>query len=135
MARRSGGDGLEQVVRGVLLEGADGVLVEGGDEDEQRRPFQGLGSGQHVETVLAGHLDVLKHQVGAALGNDVQGFLGRGGPDGFHVRMGLEQVGQLVAGRGFVVDDQGTDGHGRPCPPAIPERSPCKVEKLRDAPE
>ena len=56
------GEGLEQVIQGVDLEGLDRMLVVGGDKDH-RRPDLRRQCPQHVKTADLGHLHVQKHQV------------------------------------------------------------------------
>ncbi len=68
-------EGLEQIVDGVDLKGADGVLIVGGGEDD-------LGQGgalleqflQHSEAVEAGHLDVEEDEVGLVGADEFDGF-------------------------------------------------------------
>ena len=98
---------LEHVVDGVELEGVDGVLVVGGDEDRGRR---GLEAGEDLGELDAGepgHLDVEEDRVDLQLLQQPQ-RLG-GGVGGVHLGdpvVLLEQEGQLVEGRALVVDDQ-----------------------------
>ena len=56
-----------------------------------------------MEAILARHLDVLEDQVDASEGDALQGLLGGGRLACVNVLVGLEDVGQLVPGRGFVV--------------------------------
>ncbi len=56
---------LEQVVEGVDVERAQRVVIEGGDEDDERHPRRADGF-DDVEAGGAGHLDVEEHQVGFA---------------------------------------------------------------------
>lgn len=107
LCQARGRNRFEQIVRRVFFKGAYGVLIKGGNKDEQRRVLQALRALKNGEAVLPGHLDVLKHQVHAAPGDGVQGLLGGGGLAGLHVRVGLQQVGELIPGRGFVVHYQG----------------------------
>jgi hypothetical protein len=76
------------------------------------------GSGLLVEQLLedgeaieAGHLDVEEDDVGLVGADEVDGFdaVGALGED-FDAAGGLEQVEQLLAGEGFVVDDEGGEG-------------------------
>ena len=57
---------LEQVVDGVHLERADGVLVVGSGENH-RRLVQRIDFSQDIEAVAIGHLDVQKEQIRAEL--------------------------------------------------------------------
>ncbi len=58
-------EGLEDVINGVYVEGLDGVVVEGGGEDDLRDAqvaFEELFD--YAEAVQAGHLDVEEDEVG-----------------------------------------------------------------------
>ena len=66
-------EGLEQVVHGVGVEGAHGVLVVGGDEDDHRR-LRGFDQFQHFEAIQLGHLDVEEEQVRAGFGDGLDGL-------------------------------------------------------------
>ena len=59
-------EGLQQVIDGADLEGAHGVGVVGGGEDDGRRGIGGQFF-QHVEAIEARHLDVEKEQAGPQL--------------------------------------------------------------------
>jgi len=112
--------GLEEVVDRVDFKGADSVLVEGGGEDD-------LGHGcvvvpvvtlaveeffQDREAVQAGHLDVEEDDVGAGGADDFDRLDAVGGfGDDFDFACAAEQVVQFAAGEGFIVDDDGGDGH------------------------
>ena len=117
--------GFEQVVDGVHVERADGVLVISGGEDElgQRRDvFLGTGfcgSGavavtvavdeplNHGKAVLPGHLDIEKDEIGMVFIDKVDGLNAvRSLGDDVDVADGIEQILQLVAGQLFVVDDE-----------------------------
>ena len=107
-------EGLQQVIDGVDLKGADGVLVEGGGEDDLREA--GLLVEEFFEdgeAIEAGHLDVEEDDVGLVGADEVDGLdaVGALGED-LDAFGGLEQVEELLAGEGFVVDDEGGEGHG-----------------------
>ena len=115
--------GLEEVVNGVDVKGADGVLVIGRGEDDlgERVGFlaggeaglvavkQALDDGESVE---AGHLDIEKNQVRMVLLDEVNGFnaVGSLGED-FDASDFVEEEAELVAGQLFVVDDEGGERH------------------------
>ncbi len=119
--------GLEQVVDGVDVKGADGVLVEGRGKDELRQGcgvflrarLCGLGaiaideSLNDSEPVLAGHLHIEKDKIGMVLVDEVDG-LNAVGALGNHVHVAhrIEQVFELVAGQLFIVDNERGNGHG-----------------------
>ena len=115
--------GLEEVVNGVDVKGADGVLVIGRGEDDlgERVGFLAGGEAGLVavekalddgETVEAGHLDVKKNQVGVVVVDEVDGFnaVGSVGED-FDAADFVEEEAELVAGQLFVVDDEGGERH------------------------
>ena len=74
-SKRWASKGFKQVIGRVRVEGADGVLVVGGGEDDGRAGIDQL---QHFEAIELGHLHVQEQQIGSGLG------------DGFH---GIEAVG------------------------------------------
>jgi hypothetical protein len=95
----------------VSFEGADGVFVEGGGEDDGGGLFDEL---EHFEAVDLGHLDVEEDEVGVQLldGFDafeaVAAFL-----DDLDPGIVLEVFADDQTGEGFVVDEDGPDGCGR----------------------
>ncbi len=103
--------GLEQVVERVGLESVDRIAVERGHEHDHRHALL-RHLRDHFEPRQARHLDVEEHEV--------RGFLGDGG-DRFAAVGALAHDGdvgrvlqaQLEAAprQGFVVHDQGADGH------------------------
>src|SRR5687767_2164571 len=102
-----GADRLEQVVDRLQLEGLDGVLLEGGDEDDGRRRGE---AGQHpgqLQPVEAGHADVEEHGREAAVAQTPQrlGGIG-GGDDGADAGVLAEEVGEVFERRFLVVDDE-----------------------------
>jgi hypothetical protein len=104
---------LHQVVDGVDLERLDGVLVEGGHEDDVRRGLVLHHAARHLEAVEPRHLDVEEHDV------RLQPFDGRqrfdavaGLADDFDAADLAEQVAELVARQLFVVDEHGAQVHG-----------------------
>jgi hypothetical protein len=58
------GNGLEQVIHGVGVEGLDRVLVERGDEHDPWPQRRALPAARHLEAGDARHPDVEKRQVG-----------------------------------------------------------------------
>ena len=67
-----GGEGFEEVIEGVDFKGGDGMLVVSGDEDDGGQAGRGQGA-QDIEAADLGHLDVQKHEVGAAGADEVDG--------------------------------------------------------------
>ena len=65
------GEGFEQVVDGVGLEGADGVFIEGGGEDDGGRVFDEL---EHFEAIDLWHLDIEEDEVGVVLLDRLEPF-------------------------------------------------------------
>ena len=109
-----GAEGLEQVVHGMGVEGAHGVLVVGGGEDHGGRTrARRIHQLQHLEAVEFGHLDIEEEQVGGKIGHGFDGFeaVGAFGGD-FDFRMRGEQFAEEAAGQFLVVHDYGANGIG-----------------------
>jgi hypothetical protein len=107
--------GLEEVIDGVHLEGADSVLVEGGGEDDLRTREllveELLDDGKAVE---AGHLDVEEDEVWLVETYEVDGLDAVGAlSEDFDAAGFFEEVDELLAGEGFVVDDDGGERSAR----------------------
>ena len=87
------------------FEGADGVIVVGGDEDDG-----GAGADQleDFEAVELGHLDIEKDEIGLQFGDGFDGFeaVGAFGGD-FDFGMRGEKFAQDLAGELLVVDNHG----------------------------
>lgn len=105
-------EGLEQVVEGVDFEGAQGMLIVGGDEEGRRHAVHAHRF-DHIEAIQFGHLDIQEHEVRP------QGFDGHhrlaaiaAFARDVHIRRVGEKVPQALAGEGFVIHDEDTDGHG-----------------------
>ena len=104
--------GLEQVIDRAMVEGIDGILVVGGDEDQMRLSGERLCS---LDTVHLGHVDIEKDDIRfeavhhddrlaaiAGLTHDLQ----------FGPRF-LQAAGNLLAHQAFIIDDDGGgDGFG-----------------------
>src|SRR5581483_2901710 len=97
--------GLEQVIGGVDLEGAQGVLIVGGGEDDGHVAANQF---KNFETIELGHLDIEEEQVGLALGDslDCLEAVGAFGDD-LDFGMMREHLAEDGAGEFFVVDDYG----------------------------
>jgi hypothetical protein len=108
-------EGLEDVVHGVDVEGLDGVLVEGGGEDDVRNFEFALDEFfEDAETVETGHLHVEEDEVGRVLLDEVDGFQAvLALTEEIDFREGFEEEREFFASGLFVVDDDGVDGHGR----------------------
>jgi hypothetical protein len=106
-------EGLEDVVDGVDVEGLDGIVIEGGGEDNVR-DFQ-FAFGEFLEdakAIEAGHLDIEEDQVRGVFFDEIDGVetvfaLG----EEIDFGKGFEEKGEFIAGGLFVVDDDGVDGH------------------------
>ena len=96
---------LQQVVHGVGVEGAHGVLVVGGDENHH---WAGVDQLQHFEAVQFGHLDVQEEQIGASLGDGFDGFEAVG-TFRYHldIVVHFQHFPQETAGEFLVVHDDG----------------------------
>ena len=114
-------EGLEEVVDGVYVKGADGVLVISGGEDDlgERMGFAGgagLAEAEEAldggEAIEAGHLDVEEDEIGVVLLNELDGLnaVAALGEDIDAADL-VEEVAELFASELFVVDDEGGDGH------------------------
>ena len=107
------GDGLQQVVDRVDLERLHGILVKrSGKNEEGQRGFlfeQFLDDSESVETR---HLDIEKDQARAQLLHHADGFDAVAAlSDDFDLGEALQQESQLIAGRLFVIHNQGRDLH------------------------
>ena len=99
---------LHQVVEGVRVEGAQGVLVVGGDEDD----LGGVGAEglDDVETGHLRHLDVEEDEVGAEGDDPLDRLLAVAAlADDLDVGLLLEEVAEPLAREGLVVDDEGAE--------------------------
>ena len=116
-------DGLEQVVDGVHLEGADGVGVVGGDEDNGRHLLRPdlLDDG---EAVALWHVDIQDDEVGGQP-PDGGDRLGDVAAVGHHPHLGLaaQQVAQALPRERLVVDDDRAELH----PLVVPSRERCQI--------
>ena len=104
--------GFQQIVDGVEVEGANGVFVVGGHEHQQRRGIT-FELRRDFKTGEPRHLDVEKHRVGfQAVDRGCRGETVRRLACDIDVSMDAKPAAQLVAGRGFIVDDEHPD-HAR----------------------
>ena len=104
-----GAEGFEEIVDGVGVEGAHGVLVEGGDEDDGGA---GVDEFEDFEAVELGHLDVEEEEVGGVLGDGLYGFEAVGAFGGeLDVGVGAEHLAQKGARQLLVVDNDGPQHH------------------------
>ena len=96
-------DGLDEVVDGVDLEGAERVLVVSGGEDDEGLMGE---AGEEIEAGEAGHLNVEEEDVNGFAGfvEELEGLGGIGGAagDGDAVKGG-EHAREALDGEGFVV--------------------------------
>ena len=106
-----GSEGLEEVVDGVGVEGADRVVIVGGDEDGDGHLFDSNGF-EDLETVHLRHLNIEEDEVGIELLNGVHGgFAVAALADDADVAIALEQAQQSRTREGFVIHDQRAQGH------------------------
>ena len=104
---------LQQVVDRVHLERLDRILVKGGGENDLgKSDFLVEQFLDDAEAVEAGHLHVEKDQVGIVLADQVDAFepvlaLGHD----VHVADIFQQEGKFVAGKLFIVHDDGGQRH------------------------
>ena len=99
---------LQQVVERVHVEGAQGVVIEGGHEDDQRHARRADGF-DDLESARAGHLYVEKDQVRFQASDGVD-RVGAGGALGhqFQPVFGREERAQPLAGQRLVIGDEDT---------------------------
>jgi hypothetical protein len=106
-------EGLEDVIDSVNVEGLDGVVVEGGGEDDVRDfEFAFNEFLEDAETVEAGHLHVEENEVRRVFLDEVDGVeavfaLGQEVDFG----EGFEEKREFLTRGLFVVDDNGVDRH------------------------
>lgn len=102
-------DGLGEVVERVDAVAIDGILAEGGGEDDAR------GLGQHLaelQSVEVGHLDVKENEVDGVVGKSFEGVHGVVILAlEFHEGDFIDVAGQQFHGQGFVVDDGAFNCH------------------------
>ena len=103
-----GVDGLEQVVYGACLEGAQRVAVVCCDDDDGSRPLRIVGRKplEEVKTEFAGEVHVEKEKVGLVAEQQLPGLVDRGCLEHF-AHLGAEQIQfatQRLAAGGFVVE-------------------------------
>ena len=122
--------GFKQVVQRSGFEGADGVLVVGGDDDDDRQgAFRQLAD--HVETAQNGHFQIQEDQIGPVLGDLAQGVGAVGGlTHDFHVRKRAQFFAQHLARHRFIVHDQGAN-YCKRCAHAAILQHPCMRVKWR----
>jgi hypothetical protein len=101
-------EGLEQIIQGVDLEGAQSILVIRRDENDTGRPVLAHGL-QDAEAVQFGHAYIEKQEIGPLLtdGRDgartVEAFA-----DHLNVGFGLKQRTQALPAQRLVIRDQDT---------------------------
>jgi hypothetical protein len=103
------GDGLEEIVESVHLEGAEGVPIVRGDEHELGHIGRSRGGDAlyNVEAVDAGHLHVQKDEIRVVLlDRGDGGFAAVRFSDDLHAGLGAQQAQDFATRRGFVIDDE-----------------------------
>ena len=104
-------DRLHQIVDGLRLERANGMVGIGRDEHEQRRFdfHQPLNDGKTVES---GHLNVQEHKIGLVRLDRPDRFAAvHATVDDLDIFMCLKPQFQPLNRKGFVIDENGSDGH------------------------
>src|SRR5437899_888989 len=97
---------LEQVVYGLHLEGLQGELLVGGDENNERQPWA-TDLVDHVETVQFRHLNVQENQIRLEAIDGFNGFAPTGGgANDFDIGLVLKQALEHGAAERLVVGDQ-----------------------------
>jgi hypothetical protein len=97
--------GLEQVVERIDLESAEGVLVEGRHKND---PCARADVGHEIEAVASPELDVEQHQIVIG-GREPRARVLEGArfADEREWRRSLDELAEVAAREGFVVDDEG----------------------------
>jgi hypothetical protein len=99
---------LEQVVERVHLEGAQRVLVVGGDEHDDRHRARSDRL-HHVEAAHLRHVHVQEHDVGPRARHQLLGLRAGAGPDHGDLRIAGQVELHGLAGQRLVVDDEDAD--------------------------
>ena len=106
-------EGLEQVVHGVDFEGAQRVLVVGGDE-HHRREIADPQLLDHAEAVQLRHLHVQEHQVRLQLAHRLHALSPVGAlADQLDSRLRFHQLAEAQPRQRLVVNDQRADAHAQ----------------------
>ena len=102
-------EGLEQVIQGVALEGADRVAIVGGDEDHRGHHVRAQRL-DHLEAVQLGHLHVEEDHLGAEAPDEPDRRVALAAlARHLDLRIVLEGDADAVPRQGLVVDDQHPD--------------------------
>ena len=107
-------EGFQDVIHRVYIEGLDGVIVEGGGEDDLRDALFAFEEFfDYAEAVEAGHLHVEEDEIGIVFFDEREGFEAVFA-QGDHVYFGkaFQEIEKFVPRGAFVVNDDGIDGHG-----------------------
>ena len=105
-------DGLQYVVNGARIEGAQRVLAEGGGEHHHRQDLRAQVA-QELEAVEAGHLDVEEQEVRRECRDGLQRLGGIAAfADDADVRVCGERLAQRQPRQHFVVDQERADRGG-----------------------
>lgn len=97
---------LQQIVEGMLLERLHRVFVVGGQKHDVRHAV-GIQHADHFQPADARHLDIEKHHVRLQSVDLADGFDGVGAfADNRDLRLGLQQMAQVVARGRFIVNNQ-----------------------------
>ncbi len=97
---------LEQVIQRMLLEGAQRVLIERGDKYDMGQRLR-IQHAHQLQTADARHLDIQKQHIGFQPMDGGQRLQGMGAlAQHLDATGGLQQQTQLLAGQGFIIDDE-----------------------------
>jgi hypothetical protein len=103
---------LEEIVESSGLEGAQGVLIVGCDEDNGGRDIVAE-KFEYVEAVALWHLDVEEEKIGFVGANFREGvYAGGAFSDDFDIGIETEEDGEIASCERFVVDDDGGEPDG-----------------------
>ena len=107
---------LEEIVDGVQLERFDRVVVERGDERDERQRVR-RNPPDHLEAADLGHLQIQEREMGSMRGDELHRFLAGGSlGDELRALARLDETGQEPAGRPLVVgDDERQRGRRHKC--------------------
>jgi hypothetical protein len=105
-------EGFQEIVEGSCFEGAQGILIVGGNENDGWRKIAAE-EFEKVEAVALGHLDVEENQVRLGFADLRQGLGSRATlACDFDFRIEPQKYPEVAAGQRFIVDDDRTNLHG-----------------------
>ena len=106
-----GREGLEEIVDALASKASSGVLVVRGDENGDGH-LVGADGFDDTKAIHLRHLDVEEDEVGVGAADGFNGgFAIAALTDDIDVRLVLEQTQERLAGKGLIIDDEGTKRH------------------------